>query len=116
MTMSLFRELNRRNIFRVAVLYVVLGWLLIELGVIATSLLDLPSWMLRFGTALLVICFPLALVFSWIYEITPEGLKRESEVDPKASITRQTARRLNVLTWIAAGLIVLLNIARVAMS
>lgn len=111
--MTLFSELKRRNVLRVAVLYLVLGWLLVELGGLAVDHLGLPGWVYRFGFGLLIICFPLALVFSWIYEITPEGLKREVNVEPGASITAHTAVRLRQLTLVAIGLIVLINVLQV---
>ncbi len=79
--MSIFSELQRRNVWRVALLYVVVSWL--------TSL--------RFVALLLILGFPLALLFSWIYELTPEGLKRERDVDRSRSIVDTTGRRLNVV-------------------
>lgn len=92
--MALFSELKRRNIFRVGLLYILLAWLIRDVGELLVQLLGMPDWIYRFICALLVIGFPLCLVFSWIYEITPEGLKREFEVDRAASITHQTGRRI----------------------
>ena len=114
MTMTLFAELKRRNIFRVALLYAVLAWLMVELGSIAVDYLGLPQWIYRFTCSLLVICFPLALIFSWLYEITPQGLKREFNVLPGESITAETAIRLRRITLAAVGLILLVNVLRVA--
>lgn len=108
--MSLFSELRRRNIFRVALLYIVLAWLIIEVCGLLVLLFDLPVWIYRFTFAMLVIGFPLCLVFSWIYEITPDGLKREFEVERKRSITRETGRRLNRLTLACIALIILINL------
>lgn len=110
--MAMFSELRRRNIFRVALLYIAVAWLLLELGAIGVDHLGLPLWIYRFAFALLLICLPLALVFSWIYEITPEGLKREHEVLPGASITRETGRRLTRLTGWTLLAIVLINLVR----
>lgn len=108
--MSLFSELRRRNIFRVGLLYVALAWLIIEVCDLLVTLLNLPVWIYRFTFAMLVIGFPLCLVFSWIYEITPDGLKREFEVERNHSITRDTGRRLNRLTMVSIALIILINL------
>lgn len=110
--MSLFSELRRRNIFRVALLYVVLGWLLLDIGAVVVEQFGIPDWTWRFAFALLVICFPLALVFSWIYEITPEGLKRERAVEREHSITRETGRRLMRAVYAGLVLIAVINLAR----
>ncbi len=114
--MSLVLELRRRNIFRVGILYIVLAWVLREICDLLVLAFGMPGWIFRFVCALLVIGFPLCLVFSWIYEITPQGLKREFEVDPEHSITRETGRKLG--RAIAAGLlaIILLNLARFALD
>ena len=96
--MSTIAELKRRNIFRVALLYIVSVWLILQVAEILFELLGVPGWVFRFIFALLIICFPLALVFSWIFEITPEGLKKGQHVEAHASITAQTGRKINVLT------------------
>ncbi len=110
--MSLFAELSRRNIYRVALAYVVLGWLLLEGCAMLVDYAGIPAWIYRFAFALMVIGFPLALVLSWIFELTPEGLRREFEVERNRSITRQTGDRLLRLTLLAALLLVLLNLLR----
>jgi len=105
--MSLLSELKRRNVFRVALLYLVASWLVIQVADTGVSLLGLPDWTGRFVFLLLVIGFPPVIVFSWVYELTPEGLKREKDVVRDASITRETARKLNmaviVLLLVALG-------------
>ena len=105
--MSLYSELKRRNVFRVALLYVVASWLLLQVTDVGISILDLPGWAGRFVFLLLVIGFPLVMVFSWVYEITPEGIKREKEVPVDDSIVAETARKLNtaviVLLLLALG-------------
>ena len=110
--MALYSELKRRNIFRVAIAYLALGWLLLEIGTLGVDFLALPRWIWRFGFALWLICFPLALVFSWIYELTPHGLRRESEVARGESITPQTGRRLLRLAGAAVIGVFLINLAR----
>lgn len=114
--MSLFAELKRRNIFRVGLLYVALAWLLVEIGGLLVELLGLPGWIHRFVFGLLVIGFPLCLVFSWIYEITPDGLKREFEVARGQSITRETGRKINLAITGSLALVLLMNLARFLFS
>jgi TolB-like protein/Tfp pilus assembly protein PilF len=105
--MSFFSELKRRNVFRVALLYAVASWLILQVTDVGMSLLGLPDWTGRFVFFLLLIGFPLVVLFSWAYEITPEGLKKEREVPRDESITRETARKLNtavvVLLVLAIG-------------
>lgn len=114
--MSLFSELRRRNLFRVALLYVAAGWLLLELTSMLVDYAGLPVWVFRFVFALLIIAFPLAMGISWLYEITPEGLRRESLVDPAESITKQTGARLLRLALLSMLLVFLLNLARFALD
>jgi len=94
--MSFFAELKRRNVVKVAVLYVVASWLILQVTDVLTSLLPVPDWTGPFVFILLSIGFPLALIFSWVYELTPEGLKREREVARSESITPFTGKRINV--------------------
>ncbi len=93
--MGLFEELKRRNVFRVAIAYGVVAWLALQIADVMIDNIGAPDWL--FGTLLLVLAigFPVALVFAWAFEMTPEGLKRESEVDRSRSITTQTGRRLD---------------------
>jgi len=93
--MSLFSEMKRRNVFRVALLYLVGSWLIMQVADVGVSLLGLPDWTGRLVFLLLGISFPLVMVFSWAYEITPEGLKKEKDVGRDDSITSDTARKLN---------------------
>src|SRR5262252_642815 len=107
---SFFVELKRRNVYKVAVAYAVVAWLLIQGASILFPTFDAPPWAMKVLVALLVLCFPVALVLSWAFEITPEGIKLESEIDPKKSITRKTGRKIVGLTIalaiVAAGLLV----------
>jgi TolB-like protein/Tfp pilus assembly protein PilF len=95
---SFLTELKRRNVFRVGALYLVAGWLVLQVADVLAGLLGLPDWTLRFVAFLLMLGFPLALVFSWVYELTPEGIKRESEIDRTQSVTQQTSKKLGVAT------------------
>jgi len=93
--MSLVSELKRRNVFRVGIAYVVLGWLLLQVTDVVVPILDLPGWAARLVLFLLVIGLPLVLFFAWAYELTPEGIKRESDVERGRSITSRTGRKLD---------------------
>jgi len=88
-------ELKRRNVVRVAIAYAVVAWFLIEITATTFPILKLPDWSVTFVTALLLIGFPLALFFAWAYELTPEGLKKEKDVDRAQSITHITGRKLD---------------------
>ena len=114
--MSLISELKRRNIFRVAVLYVLAAWLLLQFTDILVAAIGSGDWVYRFEFGLLVICFPLTLIFSYLYEITPEGLRKEHEVQREHSITTQTARKINMAIIIVLGLAVALEIGRWLLS
>ncbi len=106
--MRVFAELKRRNVIRMGGLYLVGAWLLIQVAETLLPAFDVPGWVLRALVFLLALGFVPALVFSWIYELTPEGLKRDRDVDPAHSISTQTARRLDQWTLIALALVVLL--------
>ncbi|MDX1570899.1 MAG: tetratricopeptide repeat protein [Xanthomonadales bacterium] len=89
-------ELKRRNVFKVGVLYLISGWLVLQVGDVVFSVIGLPDWTLKLVVAILGLGFPIVLVFSWIYEVTPEGIKREKDVDRSQSITSQTGQKVNI--------------------
>jgi len=93
--MSFFAELKRRNVFRVGIAYVVGGWLLLQLTDVLSQLLALPEVVGRVIVLLVAIGLPVALFFAWAFEMTPEGVKREKDVDRSQSITPQTGKKLN---------------------
>lgn len=95
--MGIFNELKRRNVFRVAIAYVISAWLLIQLADILVPMLALPEWVSRLILLLLLILFVPTLIGAWALELTPEGLKLEKHVDQTASITPATGKRLNTL-------------------
>jgi TolB-like protein len=94
--LSLFNELKRRNVFRVTAGYIVLSWLLLQVADLLMDMLGLPEIWGKAIFGLLVIGIVPVMMFSWIYEMTPEGLKRESEISPDASITDRTGNKLNI--------------------
>jgi TolB-like protein len=93
--MSFFQELKRRNVFRVGAAYVLLGWLVIQVTDTVSPALNLPDWTLGLVTWLGIIGFPFALFFAWAFELTPDGIKREVEVDQSDSITAATGQKLD---------------------
>lgn len=93
--MSVWGELKRRNVVRVAAAYAIVAWLVIEVAATTFPILRLPDWSVTLVTVLLFIGFPVALTFAWVYELTPEGVKRERDVDRSRSITRVTGRKLD---------------------
>ena len=95
--MAFFAELKRRNVIRMGAAYLVVAWLLIQVSDIVFPRLGLPDWTVTFVIALLALGFPAALFFAWAFELTPEGLKKEKDVERAASITPQTGRKLDRL-------------------
>jgi TolB-like protein/Tfp pilus assembly protein PilF len=92
---SFFEELKRRNVFRVGIAYAVGAWLLLQLTDVLSELLDLPAEVGPVVVTLVLIGLPLVLLAAWVFEVTPEGIKRESEVERDSSIASQTGRKLD---------------------
>lgn len=95
--MGFVSELRRRNVLRMLVLYVVAAWLIMQVAEVIIGLANLPNWIGPTILGLLAVGFPIALIFSWFYEITPEGISLERDVDSARSITHVTGRRLDFL-------------------
>jgi len=93
--MSLFSELKRRNVFRVGIAYVITAWLLAQIADLVLDNIESPPWVMQVLMLVLLLGLPLALVFAWAFELTPEGLKKEKDVDRSKSITPQTGRKLD---------------------
>src|SRR6266481_362420 len=103
-------ELKRRNVYKVAVAYLVVAWLLIQAASIFFPAFDAPPWVMKIFIIVIIFGFPVALILSWAFEITPEGIKLESEIEPNKSIARRTGRKIVAVTIalavVAAGLFV----------
>src|SRR5450631_72064 len=97
-TRNFFAELKRRNVYKVAVAYAVVSWLLIQVATQVFPFFNIPNWAVRLVVLLLILGFPIALILSWAFEITPEGIKRAEDVEPNESITRRTGRKLVGIT------------------
>ena len=93
--MSLFDELKRRNVFRVAIAYTVTAWLVAQVAELALDSFQAPEWVIKTLLLFLALGLPFAIIFAWAFELTPEGLKREKDVDRTQSITSQTGRRID---------------------
>src|SRR3954471_15261008 len=93
---NFFRELRRRNIFRVAAAYAIVGWLIIQVATSTFPVLEIPSWCVRLVIVLVVLGFPVAMLLAWAYELTPEGLKRTEDIAPTEAARRPVTQRLNV--------------------
>ena len=106
----MFQELRRRNIFRVTGVYFIVSWVLLQLAVILEGSLNLPSWFDTFVTVMVLLGFPIAMVFAWAFELTPEGLKLTEVNNKKNHIPEQTGQRIDIILaalLIGVGVIVL---------
>src|SRR5210317_691859 len=93
--MSFFEELKRRNVVRVGIAYAISTWILLQLTDVVADILQLPEWAPKLILLILVVGFVPALIFAWAFEMTPEGIKREKDVDRGESITPTTGRKLD---------------------
>ncbi|NOR18695.1 MAG: adenylyl cyclase, partial [Xanthomonadales bacterium] len=105
--MSLFAELKRRNVFRVGIAYMVVAWLVLQVADVVINNIGAPDWVFQAIMLVLGLGFPLVLIFAWAFEMTPEGLQKEKDVDRSQSITGKTGRKLDftiigVLIMVAA--------------
>jgi TolB-like protein/cytochrome c-type biogenesis protein CcmH/NrfG len=107
---NFFSELKRRNVYKVAVAYAVVGWIVVQIAFTVLPSFHTPEWVLQTLAVIVVLGFPLALVLAWAFELTPEGIKRAEDVSPNESIVHKTGRKLVgtiiALAVIAAGLFV----------
>ena len=104
--MSFIAELRRRNVIRMAGLYLITAWLLVQIAETLLPIFDTPGWVLKALVVLVALGFIPALVFSWVFELTPEGLKRDAEVTPAQSIAPQTAKRMDRLILLGLAAVV----------
>jgi TolB-like protein/Flp pilus assembly protein TadD len=92
---SFFAELKRRNVYKVAVAYAVVAWLVIQAASIVLPTFEAPAWILKVIMFVVIIGFPVALIFAWAFELTPEGLKRTEDVDVTKSVTKSSGRKID---------------------
>ena len=103
--MSLFEELKRRNVFRVGLAYAISAWILLQVVDLVLENIESPEWVMQVFMLAVAIGFPIALLFAWAFEMTPEGIKLEKDVDRSSSITTRTGQKMN------RGIIIALVIA-----
>ena len=96
--MPILEELKRRNVVRVGVAYVVAAWVIIEVSSLILDIYEYPGSVMRLVVALLALGLPFVLFFAWAFEVTPDGIKRDSDVDRSSQPSGQTGRRLNLVT------------------
>ena len=109
---QLFEELKRRNVFRVALAYLAAGWLVLQVVELVLESTSAPNWVMQVFLLAVAVGFPFAVLFAWAYEMTPDGLKREKDVNREESITDQTGRKLNgaiIVVLVAAVAILLVD-------
>jgi serine/threonine-protein kinase len=103
-TENLFSELKRRNVYKVAVAYAIVGWLLVQIATQVFPFLEIPNWVVRLVISLVAIGFPIALVIAWAFELTPEGIKRTEDVDLGASARQPRKHGWIVVVIVGAAL------------
>src|SRR6266496_5448347 len=92
-----FTELKRRNVYKVAIAYGVVAWLLMQVASQIFPFFEIPNWAVRLVVLLLVIGFPVAMILAWAFDLTPEGIKRTKDIKLSKSIKRKTSRKLDFL-------------------
>ncbi|MCZ6536690.1 MAG: tetratricopeptide repeat protein [Gammaproteobacteria bacterium] len=113
MSGSFIQELKRRNVFRVTAIYVIVSWLLMQIGDVMFPALRLPEWTTTMLVAFLLLGFPIAVILAWAYEVTPKGVKRTKDVEPGESITHTTGRKIDFIIIAVLAVVVVFLIAKV---
>jgi TolB-like protein len=93
--MSFFNELKRRNVFRVGIAYLIGSWLLAQIAELLLDTFNAPEWTMQFILVVLMIGFPIAIFLAWAFELTPDGIKRDADVNPAQSIRKETGNKLD---------------------
>ena len=105
--LSFYTELKRRNVFKVAIVYIVVAWLLLQVSDTLGPALHLPEWFVSAVAFLLILGFPVAIIFAWAFDLTPEGLKRETNAEHTAPMAGKTGKKLNYI--VVAALVLALS-------
>jgi TolB-like protein/Tfp pilus assembly protein PilF len=108
--MSFFTELKRRNVFRMGIAYVVVAWVLLQAIDFGLDIISAPNWVMQVFFLAGVVGLPIVLIFAWVFEMTPEGIKLESEIDRNQSVTQSTGNKLDrtIITFLAFAVVLLL--------
>ena len=115
-TDNFLSELKRRNVYKVAAAYLVVAWLVVQAASLLFATFEAPPWAMKTFVVAVALGFPIALILSWAFEMTPEGIKLESEIDPAKSITRKTGRKIVAFTAVVAAIATALFIFQVLRS
>ena len=109
--MSFFNELKRRNVFKVGVAYAVASWLLLQIVDLVLENIYAPDWIMQVFMLAMAVGFPIAIIIAWAFEVTPDGVKLEKNVDRSQSITPQTGQHLNrgIMMILAVAVVFLLT-------
>src|SRR5437016_10613537 len=99
---NFFAELKRRNVYKVAIAYAIVAWLLIQAASILFPTFEAPAWVMKVFVTAVILGFPVALIFAWAFEITPQGIKRADEVSPDESLTRRRGWKLTTIIVLVA--------------
>ena len=105
--MALLGEMRRRNIFKVSLAYAIVSWLIVQVADVILPVFVAPQWIMQVLVLMLILLFPIAVLLSWAYELTPEGFKATADVDRTQSITIKTGRKLNHIVIVLLSLAVL---------
>jgi len=108
--MSFFAELKRRNVFRMGIAYVVVAWVLLQAIDFALDIISAPNWVMQVFFLAAVVGLPVVLIFSWVFEMTPEGIKLESQIKRDESVTHHTSQKLDrtIIVFLAFAVLLLL--------
>jgi len=108
--MSFFNELKRRNVFRMGIAYIVVAWVILQAIDFSLDIISAPNWVMQVFFMAGVAGLPVVLIVAWVFEMTPEGIKRESEIDPTQSVTHGTGQKLDrtIITFLAFAVVLLL--------
>ena len=107
--MSLFEELKRRNVIRVGIAYAVASWVLLQVVDLVFEYITAPEWIMHVFMLGLAIGLPVVLILAWVFELTPEGIKLESDIDPSQSVAAHTSRKIDrvIIVFLALAVVFL---------
>src|SRR5210317_310197 len=107
--MKFLDELKRRNVIKATMAYIVVAWVLVQVLTIILPEFEAPGWVLKTLMILMAVGLPIWMIFSWVYEVTPEGLKKTANISSDESITSSTNRRLNVVIIVVLIIAIAVN-------
>ena len=107
--MKFFEELKRRNVIKATMAYIVVAWVLVQVLTIILPEFEAPGWVLKTLMILMAVGLPIWMIFSWVYEVTPEGLKKTANISSDDSVTSSTNKRLNVVILVVLIIAIAVN-------